>query len=302
MNTRTRTHYLLVAALAVLAASCTVGERRSYTVERRWPAGAIRHIEINEVDGSLNVEAGQTDEITLVARIRSRTVQPKKTAENLGFFRTEIDGDTLTIAREKKRSHSTGFLFFRTNDLSVDYTLRVPPQVALDLNTVNGRIATRGIEGETEVTSVNGAIELESTGSSEVSARTVNGHVRARFLNTFQGARLKTVNGGVEAILPPTASFACDLSQVNGDFEASFPLNIHSHPGSRRVSGEVNGGRFELKITTVNGDIEVQNGGTPPVPPVPPAPPGLSVPPAPGTAPPGASAPPAAPARPSTVG
>jgi len=27
-----------------------------------------------------------------------------------------------------------------------------------------------------------------------------------------------------------------------GDVEAAFPLSIHSHPGSRRVSGEVNGG------------------------------------------------------------
>jgi hypothetical protein len=46
---------------------------------------------------------------------------------------------------------------------------------------------------------------------------------------------------------------------VNGDFEASFPLSIHSNPGSRRVSGEVNGGKYELQITTVNGDVEVQH-------------------------------------------
>lgn len=284
MNSRTRSHYLLVAALAVLAASCAVRERRSYTIERKWPAAAIRNVEIREVDGSLNVEAGPPDEISLVARVRARSL-PKQNAENLGFFRTAVDGDTLTIARDKHRRSTSGFLF-HTSDITVDYSLRVPPQVALDLNTVNGRIATRGIEGETQVTTVNGPIELEATGRNEVSAKTVNGHVRARFLNTFQGASLKTVNGGVEAIMPPTASFACDLSQVNGDFEASFPLDIHSHPGSRRVSGEVNGGRFELKITTVNGDIEVQNGGAPqapqalpaippPAPPAPPPPPAL---------------------------
>jgi DUF4097 and DUF4098 domain-containing protein YvlB len=81
--------------------------------------------------------------------------------------------------------------------------------------------------------------------------------VRAKFLESFQGARFKTVNGGVEAILPQNASFAVDLSQVNGDFEASFPLSIHSNPGSRRVSGEVNGGRHDLKIVTVNGDVEL---------------------------------------------
>jgi DUF4097 and DUF4098 domain-containing protein YvlB len=120
----------------------------------------------------------------------------------------------------------------------------------------------------------------------------VNGGVKAKFLTTFQGANLKTVNGRVQAILPPTASFACDLSQVNGDFEATFPLNIHSHPGNRRVSGEVNGGKYELRIVTVNGDIRVDNGSGS-IPPLP----ALPAPPAAPAAPSAKPAPPAPPAR-----
>jgi DUF4097 and DUF4098 domain-containing protein YvlB len=85
----------------------------------------------------------------------------------------------------------------------------------------------------------------------------VNGRVRAKFVREFNGARFKTVNGSVKATLPQNASFNVNLSQVNGDFEASFPLSINSHPGSRRVSGEVNGGQHPLKITTVNGDVEL---------------------------------------------
>ena len=123
--------------------------------------------------------------------------------------------------------------FFDSNDVRVDYELHVPPSVALELRTVNGRIETRGVDSEVEASSVNGTLDLETGGSRELVAHTVNGRGRARFVRDFQGAQLKTVNGSVEAVLPPTASFACDLSQVNGDFEASFPLNIHSHPGRR---------------------------------------------------------------------
>ena len=121
-------------------------------------------------------------------------------------------------------------------------------------------------------------MDLESTGSNEVEAKSVNGRIQAKFLHDFHGARLGTVNGRVTAVLPPTASFLGDFTQVNGDFEAAFPLNIHSHPGSRRVSGEVNGGRYPLKISTVNGDITIDNGappGTPTAPPPPPPPPGV---------------------------
>jgi DUF4097 and DUF4098 domain-containing protein YvlB len=134
----------------------------------------------------------------------------------------------------------------------------VPQSVSLDVNTVSGRIATHGsFEGETDATSVNGSIDVEASGASELSAATVNGRVKAKFLRSFQGAKFRSVNGAIEATLPDDASFAVSLSQVNGGFEAAFPLSIHSSPGSRRVSGEVNGGRFDLKIVTVNGDVEL---------------------------------------------
>ena len=278
MNNRTRPLYLL--AIMMLLASCTVRrESKSITIERRWPAENIREIKINEVDGSLTVEAGKPEEIVLLARIRSRGVPPNSSDPNQGYFKTELDDDTLRIGRQRRRHrvrfpHS--FLphnLFVSRSVRIDYALRVPSNIALELQTVNGKIITRGVSGETELQTVNGAIDLETPGTSEVRATTVNGSVRATFVDAFQGARLKTVNGRVTAILPGDASFFCELAQVNGDFEATFPVSIHSHPGSRRVSGEVNGGRYPLKIVTVNGSIDVDNGRAPRAePPLSPAP------------------------------
>jgi hypothetical protein len=245
----------LIAAL--LFSGCVVGERHQATVQRTWPAEGIRVVKIDSVDGSLNVEAGSAHDISLVANVRSFTL-PRKGAENDGYFQTEVRGDTLTIGQKRNRVR-VSFPFFHRNNVRIDYSLRVPPTVALDLKTVNGRIATRGIEGETELVTVNGQIDAEVAGAKEMSARAVNGRIRATFVRDFTGANLKTVNGRVTAILPASASFSCNLSQVNGDFEASFPLSIHSHPGNRRVSGEVNGGRYRLHITTVNGDVEVHH-------------------------------------------
>jgi len=258
MNSRTRRLYLLGAAAAALLASCNVGKQYDSTIQRRWPAAGIQRLNVREVDGSVEVIAADVQEISLVARVRSRGTAPDKKSENEGFFSTALEGDTLTIGR--KSTVRIGVPFFRTNDVSIDYSLTVPRTVGLEVKTVNGRIASRGIDGETAFTSVNGPIEVETSGENELSATAVNGGVKAHFIKTFQGANLKTVNGLVQAILPPSASFACELSQVNGDFEASFPLSIRSNPGSRRVSGEVNGGRYALKITTVNGDIRVDNG------------------------------------------
>jgi Uncharacterized conserved protein len=263
----------------LLFAGCgAMRERQMTHVDRRWPAASIHHVEVREIDGAINIEAGSETEISMEATVRSR-IAPKNGQENLGYFSTEVNGDTLVIGRRQERH---GFHFFRFgNDTKIDYELRVPASVALDLHTVNGRIATRGVDGETHAVTVNGRVNIDAHGTSEVEARTVNGRIEARFDKTFQGATFKTINGSVTASLPLSASFVGNFSQVNGDIEAAFPLNIHSHPGSRRVSGEVNGGRYELRITTVNGDIKIDT-ATPPVPPVPtatPVPPAAPAPP-----------------------
>jgi DUF4097 and DUF4098 domain-containing protein YvlB len=269
MNSRNRIIYSL-ASLLLVAGCGAVMERRTAHIERRWDAGAIRRIEVREIDGGINIDAGSDNEITMSATVRSR-VAPRQNQENQGYFTTEVNGDTLVIGR--RNEHRRFHFFSFGNETRVDYDLRVPASVALDLRTVNGRIATHGVDGEMRAVTVNGRVNIDTPGSSEVEAHTVNGRIEARFGKSFQGATLKTVNGGVTAALPLSASFTGDFSQVNGDIEAAFPLNIHSHPGSRPVSGEVNGGRYELRITTVNGDIKIDTAAPPPAPPVPAAPP-----------------------------
>lgn len=271
MNRSNRSLYLLPIAAVAMAGSLACGRADGHTarhgrssvnatITRTWPAASIRELRVFEVDGSIHVEATQTNEISLVATARG-DLDIRKGVENDGLFETKLEGDTLRIGRREENRHKRFTLnvpfLFGHEEKRIDYVLRVPPTVSLEMMTVNGRIVTRGVEGETQAATVNGAIDIESAGLNELRATTVNGSVKATFTRDFQGARFKTVNGGVEAFFPQNASFAVDLSQVNGDFEASFPLSIHSNPGSRRVSGEVNGGRHDLKIVTVNGDVEL---------------------------------------------
>lgn len=266
MNRLNRTLYLLPIALVAMACGRADGhtERRSNsqataTITRNWPAASIRELRVFEVDGSISVEAAQTSEISLVATARG-DLDIKKGVENDGLFETTLEGDTLRIGRREEHNGKRfrfNISFFGRDDKRIDYVLRVPPTLTLEVMTVNGKIITRGVEGETQATTVNGKIDIETAGLNELRATTVNGTVKAKFTRDFQGARFKTVNGGVEASFPRNASFAVDMSQVNGDFEAAFPLSIHSNPGSRRVSGEINGGKHDLKIVTVNGDVEL---------------------------------------------
>ncbi len=262
MNSRGRKIYSL---LALALAGCVVpAERHTSYVNKSWPSAQIRRVEVREVDGTINIHGAATDQINLNARVRTYG-KPKEDA-----FQASVEGDTLVIGRRERHIHIG---FFRWNEPRIDYDVTVPPTVELKLTTVNGQITTRGVAGECAATTVNGSLDLETDGTKEVTGRSVNGRIVCTFRKDFQGATFRTVNGRVVAALPPNASFYGDFTQVNGDFEAAFPLDIHSHPGSRRVSGEVNGGKYELRIKTVNGDIKIENiGGNLPKPPVPAAP------------------------------
>jgi DUF4097 and DUF4098 domain-containing protein YvlB len=259
MSTKRNSRYLVVAIL--LSAACGREMRHglnseTITINRTWPAESIRELKVTEVDGSVKITASKTNEIRLVAEASGRDLEPKAGAENSGLFETRLEGSTLHIGHHEEKHFNIPFMFGR-RDLRINYTLEIPATVSVDATTVNGRIAMKGIDGTTEAVSVNGSIDIETAGTNELRASTVNGHVAAKFLTSFQGARFKTVNGGVDVKLPSNASFSVDLAQINGDFEAAFPLSIHSNPGSRRVSGDVNGGAHQLKIVTVNGDVEL---------------------------------------------
>src|SRR5688500_4476042 len=237
-------------AVALVLAGCAAGERQEATIQRSWPAAGIKSVRVDGLHGSVNVRAGKSDQVQLVAKVKSRGFQSAKDKPNQGYFVDTLENGTLRIGEKRQGRVKVAFPFFHHTKLEIDYDLVLPPTVDLDLNTINSRIATKGVVGGAEMTTENGEHDAVIGGEREVHAKAVNGRIRAKFMTAFAGARLKTVNGTVEATLPQTASFTCNLSQVNGDFEASFPLNIHSHPGSRRVSGEVNGGKYELQITT----------------------------------------------------
>ena len=246
--------------MALLLGACVVTERRQASVERAWPAGTVRELRLEDANGSVRVTGTSRNQVTLRAAVRASGMPKQEGRENDGYFETTLDEDGTLRIGARRRKVRVRFPFFAHTNVHVDYELAVPQSMPLYLKMINGNVDVRGVSGEAELITVNGPINIEAAGTSELSARTVNGRVRAVFLDTFSGASLKTVNGPVQAVLPANASFTCSLSQVNGDFEASsaFPLTIHSHPGSRRVSGEVNGGRHSLKITTVNGSVEVQ--------------------------------------------
>ena len=105
------------------------------------------------------------------------------------------------------------------------YELVVPPGVQAELQTVNGDVRVRDLDGEASLESVNGSIEVRGA-KQGLSLQTVNGRIDAAASVLPAGAdvSLQSVNGNVMLTLPKDARFDFSASTMNGTIASTFPL------------------------------------------------------------------------------
>ncbi|HEY0546034.1 MAG TPA: DUF4097 family beta strand repeat-containing protein [Pyrinomonadaceae bacterium] len=233
--------------------------------EFRWNGrvAAGRTIEIKNINGNIHAEPSSGGEVEVVANKQGRRSNPDevqiKVIEHEGGVTIcsvypSPDRNQPNDCRPGKdwSSHT------RDNDVSVDYTLRVPQGVRLSAKTVNGEVGTGLIQSDVEAFSVNGSIRVAATGY--VEAKTVNGSINASFgsANWSGSLDFKTVNGEIVLDLPADTSTDVHAETLNGDIVTDFPLTVQGRISRRRLNGTIGSGGRALELKTINGSIRLR--------------------------------------------
>ena len=233
--------------------------------EFRWhgPLAEGKTIEIIGINGSIDASGASGREVEVVAVKRGRKSDPAeveiKVVEHSGGVticalyppgRRDRENECLPGGKGRNSSHD--------NDVTVEWTVKVPRGVVFAGRTVNGDVEARGLTAEALARTVNGSITVETT--SWADASTVNGSISARLGRTgWQGdLDLTTVNGRITVDLPASAAMEVDASTVNGSMSTDFPLTIRGRWGPRHMSGTVGSGGRRLNLSTVNGSMELR--------------------------------------------
>lgn len=144
-----------------------------------------------------------------------------------------------------------------TIDVQVDLALELPAGRDLLAHTVNGSVTANGLTGALEVETVNGNIQLTTSGRAD--AKTVNGSIVAELPRGLgDDLRLKTVNGTVRVELPASVDAEVSAQTVNGGIESSFPLDVSRRVVGGQASGRLGEGGPRLELQTVNGSIRLR--------------------------------------------
>src|SRR5947207_13416924 len=208
-----------------------------------------KSIEIKGVNGDVRAVAGSGDvEVTAVKHARR-----SDPAEVKIEVVPHDDGVTICAVypSDGRRENSCdagegGHMNVHDNDVTVDFTVRVPAGVRFVGKTVNGEVAAADLSSDVQANTVNGSIRISTAGYAE--AQTVNGEIVASLGRATWSDALgfRTADGEITLNLPAGLSTEVRATTVNGDIQTDFPLMVTGRLGPRRLHGTIGSGGRRL--------------------------------------------------------
>jgi len=141
--------------------------------------------------------------------------------------------------------------------VSFTFSLRMPPQLALQLGSHNGSVRVNGVGSAVAVETHNGGITVETSGN-RVDATTHNGTIRVAALGTGElSGAMETHNGGATIELGDAVATAIDASTHNGSIACGDGVTV-TKQGRSNLRCQVGDGKGAFTITTHNGSVNIR--------------------------------------------
>jgi DUF4097 and DUF4098 domain-containing protein YvlB len=152
----------------------------------------------------------------------------------------------------------------------IEWTVKVPKGLTVDLRTVNGGVRLDGLSGEIHAKTTNGGVKGQNIIPETLEASSVNGGVEIELgapLDATASVEISTVNGGVSLGMPSESKATITARAVNGGVRVN-DLDIkrddedsRESERRRRLNGTLNGGGAKVTISTTNGGVRLSRIG-----------------------------------------
>ena len=202
------------------------------------------------------------------------------------------EGDTILV--RAKPSGRRSFMGWRFLNRGAHIRISSPSEANVDIQSSNGRVVLRRIEGAGTLRTSNGRIETDRvsgkfdmrTSNSRIEAARVEGDFRLETSNgritvldaqgtfdaetsngsiRFNGeilphkeSRLATSNGSVNATLRGEPSLRVSARTSNGSVVCHREIEIEGEAKKRQLEGVIGGGEGSLTIRTSNGSVTIE--------------------------------------------
>jgi hypothetical protein len=239
-------------------------------VDAARPAAGVHRLEVRDPSGSIRVEPGGDDEVSVTAEVRVHESlrQEFPAADAARDLKIEVDGDVLRIGDAHEHDHR--------NDFSFDLTIHAPTRLAWRLELGAGEIRATGGGNAIEAESGAGEVRIEgavatlraTSGAGEVIADLESiaggllhsgaGSVRLTVAGGTLKEKLTCTSGAGKVAIELPAGFSADAALKSGAGRvvvegAAFAATSHVAGGS--ASGRLGAGGPPLVAETGAGEV-----------------------------------------------
>ena len=236
------------------------------TWSRTYKLADKGRFELINVNGKITAEATDGPELIVEGHKTAKARSDEAAKELLTRMEIREEAGESTVRVESRPPRINGPF----SGQEIEWTVKVPRGVILDLRTTNGGVRLNNLTNEVHAKSTNGGVRAVNLDPSVVEASTVNGGIELELTTPLEASDsidMEAVNGGVTLQLLPESKASIEARCVNGGVKAEEGLQIkrddeeqgpgHEFERRRRLTGTMNGGGAHVRMSTTNGGVHL---------------------------------------------
>jgi hypothetical protein len=232
------------------------------TWSRTYKVADKGRLELINVNGRITAEPADGAELVVEGRKTAKARSDDAAKELLTKLEIREEVGESTVRVESRPPRLSGF-----SSHEIEWTVKVPKGIVLDLRTTNGGVRLSDIANEVHAKTTNGGVRGERLDSTVVEATAVNGGIELELVTPLEAGGsidMETVNGGVSLTLAPESKATIEARCVNGgvrvediDLKRDDEGNANDFERRRKLNATMNGGGARVRMSTTNGGVHL---------------------------------------------
>lgn len=209
-------------------------------------------VEASGFNGVLEVETSDTDtaEVYIVRSARAQDdFEDRKVI-------LQQDGNRLIVRMRNNRDRSFWSMLGSRAEERQRVSLKLPRQIDLEVNGVNGKTNIGEVGGRVELNGLNGPVKVaRATGAADISG--LNGNIEITVAQLAKGVEVHGVNGNVDLRFVGEVNADIEMHGVNGQIKPELPNVTVKDQRRGRLEARVGNGGSAIEVSGVNGNINL---------------------------------------------
>jgi hypothetical protein len=235
---------------AISGDSASQGDTRE-EIRKNYELAPGARVEVAGINGAVKIETADIK----IADVYVERIAKSPEALSRRKITIESSPNSLRIRGEKGDAGFFGRLFGSSPTERV--TLRLPRQVSLVTQGINGGVNVGEVDGPIEIHGINGRVEVaQATGSAKFNG--INGNISVT-LNRLEkdAVNINGVNGNIELRLSEGINVELEAHGMNGNVVSDLPGFVLEKAKHGSYSAHIGSGGSSITANGINGNIRL---------------------------------------------